>query len=219
MAELEMEVELKYAATQAALDTLGVARELGPAELGETLVNDETDRYLDTVDRRLHAAAWACRLRTRRVAGEARTFVSLKGPAAAVAGALHRRPELEGPATDDLDPVHWPPSAARDLVDRLRDGGGLVEFLRLTQRRLERAVTIDGARIGTLSLDDVVAHRGSQELGMLRAAELELGAGDGEAWLPELAAALERVEGLATDHRSKLEHALAFAAAQPAVGT
>jgi inorganic triphosphatase YgiF len=219
MAEFATEVELKYAATPMALATLAEARRLGPAELGAVLVNDETDRYLDTADRRLAAEAWACRLRTRRVPGEERTFVSLKGPAEAVAGALHRRPELEGPATDDLDPARWAPSAARDLVDRLRDGGPLVEFLHLAQRRRERAVVIAGARIGTLSLDDVVVHRGGQELGLLFVAELELGGAGGERWLPQLGAALQQIDGLTPDHRSKLEHAVALAAAALVVDT
>ena len=217
MAELPVEVELKYAADAAALATLAAAGRLGPAELGTVVVNDETDRYLDTADRRLAAHAWACRLRTRRVAGEARTFVSLKGPAEAVAGALHRRPELEGPAIDDPDPARWAPSPARELVDRLRDGRPLVEFLHLTQRRRERAVTIGGAPIGTLSLDDVVMRRGNQELGELRVVELELTGSGVEPRLPELAAALERVGGLTADHRSKLEHAMALAAARPVV--
>lgn len=219
MAELAMEVELKYAASAAALAALAEARQLGPAELGGTVVNDETDRYLDTSDRRLDALLWACRLRTRRVDGTAKTFVSLKGPAAAAAGALHRRPELEGPASHDLDPRHWEPSAARDLLDQLRGGAALVEFLHLTQRRFERPVMVDGVHVGTLSLDDVVVHRGREQLGTLRVAELELGAAAGEACLPELAAALERVPGLTAEGRSKLEHAMALAAARGAEAT
>ena len=64
MADFATEVELKYAATPAALAALARAPRLGPADLGAVLVNDETDRYLDTADRRLAAVAWACRLRS-----------------------------------------------------------------------------------------------------------------------------------------------------------
>jgi inorganic triphosphatase YgiF len=213
------EVELKYTATPQALAGLAGASRLGPAELGRTVVNDETDRYLDTADGRLAAEAWACRLRTRRVEGQARTFVSLKGPAAAAIGALHRRPELEGPATDALDPAAWPASPARDLVDRLRGGAPLTEFVRLAQRRRERPVTIDGAPIGTLSLDEVTVLRDGEELGRFMAVELEVVAAADDHRLTGLARDLEALPGLHGDDLTKLERAIELAGRRPVVST
>jgi inorganic triphosphatase YgiF len=212
MSDYALEIELKYAATPAALAALGDAKRLGPALLGATVVNDETDRYLDTPDRRLSAAAWACRLRTRRVEGVARTFVSLKGPAEPAVAEMHRRPEIEAEAPDDSDPAAWPPSAARELVDRLRDGAPLIEFVGLAQLRRERPVVVDGRRIGTLSLDDVTVVRPDAVLGRFGAVELELGRIGDDDLLDALARDLAAIPGLRADGRTKLEHALAFMA-------
>jgi inorganic triphosphatase YgiF len=210
MSDYALEIELKYAATPAALAALGDAKRLGPALLGATVVNDETDRYLDTPDRRLSAAAWACRLRTRRVEGVARTFVSLKGPAEPAVAEMHRRPEIEAEAPDDPDPAAWPPSAARELVDRLRAGRPLVEVVGLAQLRRERPVVVDGRRIGTLSLDDVTVVRPDAVLGRFGAVELELGRIGDDDLLDALARDLAAIPGLRADGRTKLEHALAF---------
>ena len=219
MPDHPIEVELKYTASPEALTALARADRLGPAELGRTVVNDETDRYLDTADGRLAAEAWACRLRTRRVDGEARTFISLKGPAAPAVDALHRRPELEGPATDAPDPAAWPSSAARDLVDRLRAGAPLTEFLRLAQRRRERPVTLDDAPIGTLSLDEVTVLRDGQELGRFIAVELEVVAAADYHRLTDLGRDLEALPGLHGDDLTKLQRAIALAARRPVVPT
>lgn len=219
MPDHPMEVELKYIATAQALAALATAAHLGPAELGPTVVNDETDRYLDTVDGRLAAERWACRLRTRRVDGAARTFISLKGPAAAAVEALHRRPELEGPATDALDPAAWPSSAARDMLDRLRAGEPLTEFVRLAQRRRERPVTLDGAPIGTLSLDEVTVLRDDAELGRFMAVELEVVAAADDHRLTDLARDLEALPGLHGDDLNKLERALYLAGRRQVVPT
>ncbi len=115
-----LELELKYLAIDPApLRALAAVSSLGPARLGPVSVADELDRYLDTPDLRLATARWACRLRTRG----GRMKLSLKGPAAhRPQDALHRRPEVEGPAGPGLDPGTWPPSPARDLLASLADG-------------------------------------------------------------------------------------------------
>jgi inorganic triphosphatase YgiF len=202
------EVELKYRADgPAALDHLAAVDRLGPARLGPPHTAVETDRYLDTDDRRVAAARWACRLRSR---GRA-TRISLKGPATGGSrGELHRRPEVEGAADDRLDPEAWPLSEARALLDRLRAGAPLVERFRLVQRRTEREVRIGEASYGVLSLDAVRVEAGGTRHGDLHVVELELrsdAAGDEEA-LTALAAALAGIDGLAPDERTKLEHAL-----------
>lgn len=203
-----LEVELKYRADgPGPLRVLSEAATIGPAALGVPRRVDEMDRYLDTTDGRFAAARWACRLRRR----EGTTRLSLKGPAEAVDGALHRRPEVEGPATDVVEPEAWPAGEASALVDRLRDGRPLVERLTLAQDRTERPVLVDGEAVGTLSLDVVRVSAGNRERGTFHAVELELAAGPavaGEAALGELDAALRRVVGLRPDPRTKLEHAL-----------
>lgn len=205
---MPVEVELKYLASgPAVLQRLAAQPRLGPAELGPPQTVAETDIYLDTPDRRLSTARWACRLRAR----EGTVRISLKGPPEpGGGGALHRRPELEGPAGDGRDPAAWPPSEARDLLDALRDGQPLIERLRLRQARTERAVSIGGERVGTLTLDVVEVAAGDREGGTLHVAELELAPNGtaGEARLDELRVALDATDGLVADDATKLERAL-----------
>lgn len=206
---MPVEVELKYRANgPGPLAVLASAERLGDAWLGPPRAFDEVDRYLDTPDGRLARARWACRLRTR--GGELR--VSLKGPAEGTwSGSLHRRPELEGPATDNLDPAAWPPSEARVHLDDLRSGEPLQERFTLRQHRTERSVAVGGAALGTLTLDVVAVESRGRDVGLLHAVELELhpaaGAED-EALLAALGAALEAIDGLQAESRTKLEHAL-----------
>lgn len=206
---MPIEVELKYLASGPdPLARLSRVPRLGSAVLGPPRVVNETDAYLDTADGRLAAARWACRLRERD--GVAR--ISLKGPPEmAVADGLHRRPEVEGPAGDGRDPAAWPPSEARELLDRLRAGEALVERLRLRQARTERSVSADGGvGIGTMTLDVVDVEAGGRHGGTLHVVELELApnAEGGESALVELQAALDRTDGLTRDRQTKLERAL-----------
>lgn len=207
------EVEARFQASgPRPLASLAAVPRLGPAELGPAEAFTEVDVYLDSVHDTLAAAHWACRLRTR---GE-RVTLSLKGPPDPAAGGwLHRRPETEGPATEERDPAAWPPSPARDLLEHLTGGAPLVERFVLHQQRVERAVTRGAQRIGTLSLDTVdVEHEGAP-VGRLHVVELELSAGtEDEAILDPLARELEEVPGLAPEPRTKLERALALIAGQ-----
>ena len=202
-----IEVELKLRAEdEDPLYLLAAASELGPATLGPLHEIDELDRYLDTADRRLAAAGWACRLRTRGTEPQ----VSLPGPPQHRSGeALHRRPEVEGPATTAADPTDWAPSPARDLLLELSAGRPLLERLALRQRRGERAVSASGRKLGTLSLDRVTVDCDGMPRGRFLAVELE--------WLgrrPAGAAAIEEAllatPGLRPEPSTKLERALAL---------
>jgi inorganic triphosphatase YgiF len=205
-----VEAELKYTAlSERPLEELQQAEVLGPARLGAVRVVKEVDRYLDTADLRLAAIRWACRLRSR----EGETIVSLKGPAEHRAGdALHRRAEVEGPATPSLAAVSWPTSEARDQLLAMSGGAPLEERFSLEQERTERTVTVEGERIGGLSLDRArVMHMG-REVGRMFVVELELdpaalAKGMGHA---SLARAISRIEGLVPDPLTKLERALAM---------
>jgi inorganic triphosphatase YgiF len=204
------EVEAKFRADgPGPLEALAVAPRLGRAVLGPPRTVDETDRYLDTDDGRLASARWACRLRLR----DGATRISLKGPPSDTQAASwhHRRPEVEGPATDQIEPDAWPASEARDLLHALAGGHALSEQLRVRQARTERTVTIDGGEpIGTLTLDRVRLAAGGADLGELFVVELELDPASktGEAELSGLAGALGALPGLVPEPRTKLEHAL-----------
>lgn len=210
----DLEVELKFLAeTDAPLRALEGAQRLGSAHLGQPDTFDELDRYLDTGDGRLAAEGWACRLRLRH--GE--WLVSLKGARRAAArpdSVLHHRPELEGPASDQLDPAGWPASRARELLLAVAAGRPLAERLRLAQVRTEREVGVQGRPAGTLSLDRVTVLRDARQLGDLRAVELELHNAD-EALAEPLAEALRAIPGLVPDQLSKLEHALRMLESDP----
>ncbi|MEO6578363.1 MAG: CYTH domain-containing protein [Candidatus Limnocylindria bacterium] len=206
---MSTEVEARFRADGAqALDELATRTSLADATLGPAVTVTEVDRYLDTTDGRLADARWACRLRAR----EGATRLSMKGPAGAqLEPWLHRRPELEGPATDEIDPAAWPPSPAHDLLDRLRAGGDLHERLRFDQERTERSVELrTRLRIGTLSLDRVRMSSADAHLGELFIVELELDqpGGSAESELPRLASALAAIDGLEAEPASKLERAL-----------
>ena len=207
------EVEARFRADDPdRLDRLAILATAGGATLGPARAFDETDTYLDTVGGALAVARWACRLRRRGGA----SIVSLKGPpdAPASGGWLHRRPEVEGPATTSSDPADWPPSAARDLVDRLRGGERLVERLTLEQRRTERRVELDGMVLATLSLDAVRVVRDGTTRATFWVVELELApdAVGREADLARVAAGIAEGESLLADPLTKLERALELVA-------
>lgn len=202
-----VESELKYlAADERPLLHLATADRLGPARLGPASTVTELDRYLDTADLRLAAVRWACRLRTR----DRRTIVSLKGPAQHRPGdLLHLRPEVEGPAGPGLEPRAWPLSPARDRLLAMIGGAALLERFSLAQQRTERSVSLDGRRIGGLSLDRVrVVHR-EVEVGRMLVVELELDPAPPASGLDHraLAKALGQTSGLAADPLSKFERA------------
>jgi inorganic triphosphatase YgiF len=202
------EVEARFRPLRGtALAELTDIAQLGTAELGPPRSFAEVDIYLDTPAGELAAARWACRLRRRAD----RLTVSLKGPPdGPVTDAIHRRPEVEGPATPSLDPAAWPPSPARDLLDRLRGAAPIVERLTLEQDRTERLVTLDGRALATLSLDAVTVRRAGRARGSFAVVELELApdAADREPMFRRVAAELHARADLVPDPQTKLEHAL-----------
>lgn len=205
---MAIEVEAKCRADgREPLLELARVESLGGAALGPPRTVTEVDRYLDTADLRLAAARWACRLRSR--GGEVR--LSLKGPAQTdpPADALHRRPEVEGPATDAAHPAAWPPSVARDHLEALSGGRPLLERFSLSQERTERSVRSGHDEpVGVLSLDVVDVVQAGVVRGRLHIVELELVADSDEAPVGAIIAALEDVPGIVRDPRTKLEYAL-----------
>lgn len=211
-----VELELKYAVA----DPDALARRLETLELdgltpGTARELDVVDHYFDTRDETLAAAGYGARL--RHIDGT--VVVSLKGleiaapgteegPVRAVpgtstadAGALHRRREIEAPATEALDPTTWPETEARQIVLDLAGGGELLERFVVRQRRLERRLEGAAGSVN-VTLDRVCVLRRGQELGSFAQVEAELTDGDDEL-LDQLAEALEATGLVQAERRSK----------------
>ncbi|MCY7418862.1 MAG: CHAD domain-containing protein, partial [Chloroflexi bacterium] len=159
--------------------------------LGETTLRLVEDRYFDTQHGVLQRHGFGARLRrhgegvTLTVKSLAQDELSSDVPP----DALHRRIELEGPATARLDPDGWPSSPARELVDELRGGARLKARFTIRQRRAVRDVQgMDGA--AQLSLDEVEVIVGRAVVGTFSELEIESTAGDASL-LRRLAAELE----------------------------
>jgi len=207
-----LETELKLSATgPAPLRRLAGLPRLGQMQLetGQTFL--EMDRYLDTADGRLAAVKWACRLRRR----SGTYLVSLKGPPVAISdgmeGALHRRPEIEGPASASLDPDSWPSSSARRRLVEMTGGQPLREQFALRQRRTQRPVSDRDRSVGTLSLDSVLVLLRGEPAGHLWCVELELEgrtATHHEDQAASMLAELLAVGGLSVEPLTKLERAM-----------
>ncbi|MBX3030757.1 MAG: CHAD domain-containing protein [Chloroflexi bacterium] len=200
------EVELKYrvadvAALRAWLDG-GWSSLLPDVHIGEATSKQVEDRYFDTAREVLRHHGFGARL--RRSGG--RHLVSVKslvlegGQDAADEpeddsgnDPLHRRIELEGPASASLDPRSWPNSPARELVEELRGAARLHGTFTIRQRRRVQELEAADGR-AQLSLDEVRVLAGRAEVGTF--AELEVEAvGEAPQLLRRVAAAL-RATGL-----------------------
>ena len=166
--ELKLEVRDPRAARRLlAAETIGELVAAGPIE-----TRDLTDRYIDTAGGHLHRAGRVARLRA--IDGE--ILVTVKSAVAALAGGVHRREEVEAPASDDLDPRHWPPSDARALVLELAGDRLLVELATIVQRRRVRRFEANGTAI-EVSLDRVTVVREGRRVSRFVELEAELLAG------------------------------------------
>ena len=157
-----------------------------------------TDRYFDTPDEALKDAGFGARLRTVG----ADTLVTLKANLE-VGDGLHRRIELEAPATRALNPSKWPDSEARAQLIDVVGARRLIERFAIGQQRRERAITFNGST-AMASLDEGEVEYLGIAAGELRHFEVELRDGDSAA----LRALARRVaaSGLAkAEDRSKLE--------------
>jgi inorganic triphosphatase YgiF len=209
-----IETEFKLSASDARpLQRLADMPRLGGLRLGNAETFLELDRYLDTADGRLAAARWACRLRYR----SRKYLVSLKGPDAGATGmlegALHRRPEVEGPANASLDPDDWPDSPARSHLLGFTGSEPLEERFLLRQLRTQRPVLKGRRHVGTLSLDRVRVVQRGEPLGTLWCVELELRAASAvpdDKAMGALLSDLMAVGGLEIEPLTKLERARAL---------
>jgi CHAD domain-containing protein/adenylate cyclase class IV len=196
------EVELKFRASDRdAAERLLSATMLGPLKArGDVTETHHNDHYFDTASGALRKAGYAARIRETPDG----SLLSLKSRVPS-STALHRREELEAPATTDLQPRSWPESVARSALLGLSGDDRLVETVRIDQTRRRRVFGHDGTSV-ELSLDDVRVVEGNDEVDRFVELEAELTAGS-EDDLQQVEEAVTRIPGLDPAPSSKLEAA------------
>ena len=193
------ELELKYEIDDVDAVVAWLDDNLPPAAGYGWHTVDMTDLYFDTAGRALARAGYGARLRRLR----SHWTVGLKTDLE-TDGALVKRSEIEGDANAALDPSAWPPSQARDLVQRLATDEPLTERFVLRQRRLRR--DFGGLE---LSVDDVAVRHRRQLVGRLTEMEVEFKSGR-RAELRRVGRLLERSGLVRAEPRSKMALAAAM---------
>lgn len=206
MASNGREVELKYAMDDPdSVRELVAADTIGGLRAGPWRTHEITDRYVDTIDRRLEKAGLGARLRHL----DRQTVLTIKAGRSdgMSAGALHDRMELEGQANQKLDPNQWPVSDARDIVQHKIGAQRLRTLFTIVQRRVERdLVDEEGVVVATLSVDEARVSRLGRERGSFTTLEVEAAEAEGgEGKLASVAGALEASGLLRPEERSKLQ--------------
>jgi len=205
---MSTEIEAKFIVPdRISYERVRVLERLGRYSLLAPRVQDVRDEYLDTPDRALLSAGYACR--RRELAGA--VIMTLKS-VLSQPGEVHRREELEvnlpSPASTHVPASAWPASAARRKVKELAGARELQVLFHLGQRRIVREV-VDTGRVAALaSLDEVslsVPGGSPQQWWEL---ELELAEGGTEADLAAMSAWVQTALGLQASPVSKFERAL-----------
>jgi CHAD domain-containing protein len=222
------EVELKYLVRDLEALRSWLAKDWGGALDGVESGNEETveveDRYVDTAYGALEQAGFGARLRRE---DDGPISVNVKSASHDRPGddddddeadpkALSQRVEVEGPANDRLDPDAWPPSAARELINEVRDGARLRTLFTINQRRERRTMALDDGPV-LVTLDWVAVFRGARPLSSFSVLEVEATKGSG-ANLGRLASLIESTGYVTPEPRSKEEiarHYVAKAAEDP----
>jgi len=226
-----MEIEAKWKVADA--DTLRRLCNLDHLACYDVLpgrTHEVHDTYLDSPDRRMLAAGFACR---RREQGDA-VRITLKGLGGSD-GAVHRRAEHEMllPTGTPDDPARcasrhlygeaaqcasrhlygeaalWPAGPVREQVLECIADAPLVPLFKLDQTRTQRTVMRDGLPVAMLSLDHVLVAAGGRRDEYWEL-EIELLPAGSEGDLAAMVAALRRDGGLTPEPRSKFERGLAL---------
>jgi CHAD domain-containing protein len=252
-----MEIEAKFAVPdQSILDRLGAADELAGYELGEGEVVEQADTYLDTAADSIAGGGYYCRRRTtsrgivmtlksladspeettvHSASGDehtgsddgARGQVPDNAEALLIAGAIHRRSEVEveiasgasgregadGSSVGDTPTgqtvADWPAGPARDLVLSLTGDAPLEPLFELRQTRRLRPLRRGHQLIAELSLDrvTVLTAAGAKHFSEV---EVELRPDGGEQDLAAVAAVLRNEWHLQPQPLAKYARALAL---------
>jgi inorganic triphosphatase YgiF len=197
---MAVETEAKFIVTdRMAFLSLRDSKSMGKYVLRHMGAVEARDTYLDTKDRRLMHAGFACRL--RELTPE--YFITLKSVSSRE-GDIHTRTEYEERISDPghaVRPELWPDGPAREAVTRIGRGVVLGAIAEIRQTRWKREVSASGLPLFELSLDEV------RLPGLLFCVEVELTAGTKEE-LGEFIAVMRNIAPLKADPKSKLEHAL-----------
>ncbi len=213
-----MEIEAKFSVPDRdTFDQLRQLTELAGYRVVASGVKSVYDRYLDTENRAILRAGYACRV--RRESNEEELYVAtLKGLGGADADSgIHQREEHEV-QVGGVDPLTWPDSPARDLAVQLSGGWPLLELFSLSQERHICLLCDEGAvetrHVVELSLDVVTV--GGDASGPYYEVELELLEQGNRPDLNTLSSSLREEWALRPETRSKFERGLALmdAAAQ-----
>ncbi len=200
-----MEIEAKFAVPDVeTFRRLRAADQLGGLALSVVQLKQVSDTYLDTPDRRILAAGYACR-RREEAEGIVMTLKGLRG----LEGAVHRREELEVQLPADQPPAEWPASPVRNLVLQLIGDAPLTSLFNLHQTRLLRRMSQGQQIVAQLSLDEVHMSVAGRDQAYFEL-EAELAPSGNEDDLAAIVAHLQDDWSLRPEPRSKFERALAF---------
>ncbi len=198
-----MEIEAKFAAPDAeTLRRLKTVKRLTGFTLATGQTKQVHDTYLDTADRAILAAGYACR---QRVQADG-VLITLKGLGGAK-GAIHRREELEILLPEAQPPAKWPASPVRDRVLQLIGKARLIPLLELQQTRTVRPMRHNRRLVAEMSLDEVHLTVKNEEQVHFEL-EVELTPRGTESHLAEIATHLQDEWGLKPEPCSKFERAL-----------
>ena len=199
---IQIETEAKFIIPDpATFDALKSLNQLGDFTLTPAGVQHLTDRYLDTADKRLLQAGFACRL--RRVDDQQILVLKSLTPAT---NEIHRRQEIEMAVTE-AQPQTWVENEAKTLVLGIIGQSPLQTLFTLYQTRHRSYAHFQGRQVIELSLDKVGLHRADQVDYLELEAELIK---DGtEVDLTRFVEALQHWRPLKPDLSTKFERALA----------
>jgi triphosphatase len=192
----EIEAKFSFEDGEALRDWFDEAFPVGGGEGWRT--HQITDTYFDTADDVLEQAGYGARLRS---VGPT-TTLTIKADIE-VSEGLHRRVELEAPATRTLEPDKWPDSEARSQLIDVVGGRRLIERFVVGQQRRERAIEVDGTRV-VASIDEGEVEYIGLPSGELRVFELELLTGDPAA-LRRIARRVNESDLVQAQDNSKME--------------
>ncbi|MFL7791352.1 MAG: CHAD domain-containing protein [Anaerolineae bacterium] len=198
-----MEIEAKFAVPDAkTLQRLQTVKQLTDFTLAAGQTKQVHDTYLDTADRTILSAGYACR---QRVQADG-VLITLKGLENAE-GAIHRREELEILLPKAQPPAKWPKSPARERVLQLIGKAQLMPLFELQQTRTIRPMHHNRQLVAEMSLDEVHLTVKGEEKSYFEL-EMELMPRGTEGHLAEISTHLQDEWRLRPEPRSKFERAL-----------
>ncbi len=150
-----IETEAKFVVPDAStFNTLKKINRLGHFELESIGIQTVADRYIDTADKRLYQAGFACRLRTIKE----KLILTLKS-LTPTESHIHRRQEIEVEVETTDQPQAWAESDAKRLVMEIAGTAPLQTLFNLYQTRHKFHTRWQGGQpVIEFSLDEVSLH-------------------------------------------------------------